>query len=78
MFVSFISKLTFLKMIMNKLQLLELERQYNIKKNYNIEHDIIEPLWAMYNDKHGVIVDSVRMYDYYLRQGYKIYKGYKV
>lgn len=63
---------------MNKLQLLELERQYNIKKNYNIEHDIIEPLWAMYNDDHGVIVDSVRMYDYFLRQGYKIFKGHKV
>lgn len=63
---------------MNKLQLLELERQYNIKHNYNIEHDIIEPLWAMYNDNHGVIVDSVRMYDYYLRQGYKIFKGHKV
>ncbi len=63
---------------MNKLQLIELERQYNIKHNYNNAHGIIKPLWAMYNDKHGVIVDSVIMYDYYLRQGYKILRGHKV
>jgi hypothetical protein len=50
---------------MNELQLSELRRQYNIRRDYNKEHDIIKPLWAMYNDKHGVIVDSVRMYDYF-------------
>lgn len=63
---------------MNKLQLAELRRQYNIKHDYYFEHGIIKPLWAMYNDKHGVIVDSVRMYDYYLRQGYKIFIGHVV
>ena len=63
---------------MNKLQLAELERQYDIKRNYYLENDIIKPLWAMYNDKYGVIVDNVRMYDYYIRHGFKILRGHKV
>lgn len=63
---------------MNNLQLSELRQQYNIRRDYNEEHDIIKPLWAMYNDKHGVIVDSVRMYEYFLRQGYKILIGHVV
>ena len=63
---------------MNKLQLAELERQYDIKHNYYLENDIIKPLWAMYNDKYGVIVYNVRMYDYYLRHGFKILRGHKL
>lgn len=59
---------------MNKLQLLELERQYNLKYNYFYTHDITKPIYALYNLQHGVIVDNVVLYEYFLRNGYKILK----